>query len=283
VGSKQVVQWHDGPTKLATGGTVGAATAWHPQYATILGGWGHLVVTANLPGVLDGPTTSSPRWFNLPGTNPGSAVVTSFIQAHAGVYADVDTHLACHESAFRQFTTQAQAAMKSTTIPADLPNPAPLRPLFGAPAGIGVMQLDPATFPGQQWNWQTNVLGGIQLFLSKRPTAAAWPGKEQKRIDTLRGHDLKVVNATRAAHHLKPITVKRVLVPAYTQAQLIRDMLRGYNGYGSGHQFVFAPGYHISPNGLQLTVSGTPRWTLNTKIKPKDNPHYVDTVLSCKP
>jgi hypothetical protein len=291
--------WSNDVRTVATGTTTGADEAWQPTGLPVIGGWGKTTVKAVIPGVADGTVTSEPRWINIPGTNPGEDAITAFIRANADNAADAGAlvHLACHESGatFDQFRKTAQPLTirykgkviripaASGLIPSGWPNPAPLRPLFGYPSGVGVMQLDPASFPGQQWNWHSNVLGGIRLYAEKKALAAAWPSREQAIIDALRAKDLNIVNAARAAKHLKPITVRRVMVTPETPAQLAEDVIRGYNGYGSPaiyHQYTFAPRYVISADHLNLTVSGTPRWA-PTVIPAKYNPHYVQNVLNC--
>ena len=146
--------------KTSLGAARSTADPWQPEYTTILGGWGRLVVTASLPGVLDNPVTSDPRWIIIPGANPGKAAVEAFIDDSAGDLADTVKHIDCWESGrtFNQFNPAADRREPATTnIPADLRaqglNPAPRRPRFGPPpAGTGIAQLDPAAFPGQQWN-----------------------------------------------------------------------------------------------------------------------------------
>jgi len=287
-------RWQDDTSVIAVGTTFGSS-AWHPTYTRLLGGWGRLTVTANLPGVVDNPVASEPRWIDLPGTNPGPVVVKSFIQTHAGGDANAVTHIACTESAgtYNQFRPTAQPLSirylgqtiaidaASTLIPADwLPNPAPLRPLFGYPSGIGIMQLDPASFPNQQWDWQQNIFGGINLYREKKRIASNWPVHEFERVAAERAHDIHRVNSARLAHHLPPISMPPADVPNYTADQLQRDTIRGYNGYGSGsryHEYTYNSGYVISPDHLTLTVSN-PGWVTTPGLT---NPGYVDNVLGC--
>jgi hypothetical protein len=298
--------WVDDIRTVATGTTTGTQATWQPSGLPVIGGWGKITVKADIPGVAGGIVTSEPRWINIPGTNPGEAAVTAFINAHSDSSADASAlvHLACHEShgTFGQFGESAQPLKivygkknskkvisipaKSDKIPSGWPNPAPLRPLFGYPSGIGVMQLDPADFPEEQWDWQSNVLGGISLFAEKKAFAAAWPAREQVLINELRARDLRIVNAARAAKNLKPITVREVLVSDHpeTTGQLAEDAIRGYNGYGSPaiyHQYTFDPHYVMSADHLDLKVSGTPGWAL-TSIPAEYHPDYVQLVMACE-
>ena len=293
--------WVDDIRTVATGTTTGTQATWQPSDLPVIGGWGKITVKADMPGVAGGTVTSEPRWISIPGANPSKADVTHFINKSSDSSADASAlvHLACHESqkTFGQFRKSAQPLMirynkkdisipaKSDKIPSGWPNPAPLRPLFGYPSGVGVMQLDPADFPEEQWDWQSNVLGGISLFAKKKASAAAWPAREQDRIDDLRTRDLQIVNAARAAKGLKPITVSRVLVSDHpeTAEQLAQDAIRGYNGYGSPpiyHQYTFDPRYVMSANHLDLKVNGTPGW-VRTSIPAKYHPGYVQLVLAC--
>lgn len=291
-------RWLDDVRTVATGTTSGIAAAWQlPADTPVVGGWGRLTATADIAGVADPTVTSEPRWIDIPGTNPGQSAVAAYLADHAGADAGALTHIACHESGrtFDQFRETAQSLTirykgqqiavpaASDKIPDGWPNPAPLRPLFGYPSGVGIMQLDPASYPAQQWDWQANVLGGIGVYAGKQKLAAAWPPKQQKVIDAVRDSDLKIVNAARKAKGLAPITVTRVIVTPYTAAQLTDDTIRGYNGYGKPakyHQFTFDPRYTMSADHLHLTIDGTPDW-VKTVIPDAFNPDYVATVLAC--
>ncbi len=90
-----------------------------------------------------------------------------------------------------------------------------MQPNFGAPpAGIGLTQLDPASFPEQQWNWKENVAGGVQVYQDGLAAAQQLRTNEQARLDGERNKALKLVNDTRAAQNppLPPITVAPVFV-----------------------------------------------------------------------
>ena len=71
--------WHPYAISLAAGRVTGTQSAWEPSLPNIVGGWGRLVVTADLPGVLGGAVHSDPRWIDIGGTNPGTATVKNFI------------------------------------------------------------------------------------------------------------------------------------------------------------------------------------------------------------
>jgi hypothetical protein len=68
-----------GYSQTTTGSTTGTGQAWKPTYDHIAGGVARLSVTADLPGVLDNPVTSEPRWFNIPGTKPTAATAKAYV------------------------------------------------------------------------------------------------------------------------------------------------------------------------------------------------------------
>ncbi|MCP2341564.1 hypothetical protein [Actinomadura rupiterrae] len=302
---KQKAQWKQGPLPLAQGTTVGVSAAWTPGYGgKLIGGWGRLVVKAALPGVSGGTVTSSPRWFDMPGTDPVRGDLTDFIKASTGknaALATTITQIACKESHYRQFGAKSPAAAKETDIPSNLPNPAANRPLFGPPAGIGIMQLDPADYPTQQWNWKTNVLGGIALYNSQKGAASRYPGKVQAALnaqrDTIIRTVLPTLNKQRAAHKpalpvLKPSDIPVATVPAFTADQLTQDAIRGYNGFVGKplkrggkttilHQFTFDARYSVTAD-LEVILAGSHTWKPTPPSGFNANPYYVQEVLACK-
>ena len=98
-----------------TGSTTGTSASWSPDFGTIVGGWGKLVVSASLPGVLDGTVTSDPRWINMTGQNPGKAAVLSYIADNAP-YPNTVSHIMCVESnhTFNQFNPAVNAGEPAT-------------------------------------------------------------------------------------------------------------------------------------------------------------------------
>ena len=227
-----------------------------------MGGFGRLKVSAEVPGAVDNPVVSDPRWITIPGANPDLAVAKAFVDQNEPVYADTVRHLFCWESknhAWLQFDPASNAAEPASgNVPPDFaPNPGPLRPAFGPPAGIGIAQLDPAQFPAQQWNWKENELGGIQTFHQKLAIAQAWRGREQQRLDSKRNAVLARANQNRAAQGLPPTNGGRIVVPALTVQQLGRDAIRAYNG---GHQYYFDAHYVLGANGISVAILGTRQW-----------------------
>ena len=143
-----------------------------------------MTVSADVPGVLDEPVQSEPRWIDIPGTNPAVPTIEAYVSAQDPADASVENELFCHESRFTQFNPDPEPREPATTtVPHDIgPNPAPLRPLFGAEfAGIGIAQKDPASFPAQQWDWHANVQSGIACTKKTRPPPRG--GARRSRYD----------------------------------------------------------------------------------------------------
>ena len=281
-GGCRVGEWKDYSEDVATGSQVGTADSWQPDYNELLGGWGRLEVTADLPGVLDNPVTSEPRWVNIPGANPGKAAAEGFIDDHAGDLADTDKHIACWESGhtFNQFSSAADGREPpSDTIPANWkPNPAPLRPLFGGlPAGIGMMQKDPAAFPGMQWNWHDNVLAGIAEYAGDYATAGNSRAEAQRRLDSQLKAVLAVVNAARKKAGLPPLHENAIHVPELTENQRTRQALSFYNRGPKHPEYQFDATYAPTADHLNVRLTGTRRW---------EQIHYAEdyptSVLTCK-
>jgi hypothetical protein len=263
-----------------TGSTTGTSASWSPDFGTIVGGWGKLVVSASLPGVLGGTVTSDPRWINMTGQNPGKAAVLSYIADNAGTYADTVSHIMCLESdhTFNQFNPAVNAGEPPTPgVPDSLDNPATFRPLFGAPpSGIGIAQLDPATFPFENWNWKLNVSAGIDEFAFDYETASTLQGRTQATLDAQYEQLRASLNAQRAQLGMGPLPDKPVTVLALSGTQILNDAIRLYNY--SGGEYLFNLQYE---QGSHLTIKevGSKQWKKNTG---GSDPNYVNQVLHCK-
>jgi hypothetical protein len=240
---------------------------WIPTFDEFIGGWGKLTLEADVPDAVDGPrVTSDPIWIDLQGGNPPRADVLGFIQANGGQDADIIAKIMCHESAhnFLQFRGGPETREpEDARIPVDWRNPRrPLRPLYGAPpAGIGIAQLDPASFPASHWNWQTNVRDGISKHNSNRSAASTLHSREQQRVDRER-HDAETrINQNRSQQQpsLPAITIPNTItVPILTPDRLRREKIRRYNG---GRNYRFDAHYVITPNALNSpTPIGTQQW-----------------------
>ncbi|HEY3905806.1 MAG TPA: hypothetical protein VGM14_17995 [Streptosporangiaceae bacterium] len=285
---KKGTAWHGYSVTAASGSTTGTSQAWKPHYAHVVGGIARLAVTASLPGVLDDPVTSDPRWFDIPGTNPAEATAEQFIQDRIdGQYYVTYHHIICQESTWRQFSGTAQGPAV-TGVPKNWkPNPGRLRPLFGKPAGIGLGQVDPAslTSPDEYWDWQANLTGGLAKFHQFVNQASGWTGREQKRL------------AARIALIAKKAGIKNppnaVDVPALTSAELLRQIIRYYNG---GNEFHFGADYVLKDGKIERVGTDAwvespagvwpKHWTSLTERTPWDevkggDPNYVTHVQDC--
>jgi hypothetical protein len=267
--------WH-GYDMPFTGTTTGTSGSWSPDFGTIVGGWGKLVVSASLPGVLGGTVTSDPRWINMTGQNPGKAAVLSYIADNAGTFADTVSHIMCVESdhTFNQFNPAVNAGeLQTPGVPDSLDNPATFRPLFGAPpSGIGIAQLDPATFPFENWNWKLNVSAGIDEFDSDYATASTLAARTQATLDAQYEQLRTSLNAQRT----HPLPDEPVAVPALSDTQILYDAIRLYNY--SGGEYIFNLHYKQGPN-LTIKEVGSKHWEKNTG---GPVPNYVHLVLHCK-
>jgi hypothetical protein len=271
--------WHQYDQPFS-GSTTGTSASWSPDYGgMVVGGWGKLVVSASLPGV-DGTVTSDPRWINMTGQNPGKAAVLSYIATNAGQFADTVSHIMCLESdhTFNQFNPAVNAGeTRAAGVPVSLDSPTTFRPLFGAPpAGIGIAQLDPATFPFENWNWQQNVSAGIDEFLFDYQTATTLRNRTQAALNAEFDSVLASVNAQRAAHGLTELTGSAALVPLLSTDQLLNEAIRLYNY--SGGEYTFNLTYQQGPDYTVQPV-GSPTWVQN---RGGSDPDYVRQVQHCR-
>ena len=192
-------QWYPYNDVVASGTTTGRAP-WQGDFTRIEGGFGRVSVSADIPGVLDEPVQSEPRWIDIPGTNPPVARIQAFVSKQDPVNASVEDEIFCHESGFVQFNPYPEPREPATTtVPHDIAqNPAPLRPLFGAEyAGIGIAQKDPSSFPAQQWDWHANVDSGITVYDEDLAGARGWRQAEQVRLSAELTAVLQLVNRLR--------------------------------------------------------------------------------------
>jgi len=269
--------WHS-YDQAYTGNQTGTSGSWSPDFSNVTGGWGRLVVTASLPGV-DGTVSSDPRWINITGTNPGRSAVENYILAYASQYPYTVMQIDCLESnhTFNQFNPAQNAGEpQAPGVPVSLADQTQLRPLFGAPpAGIGIAQLDPATFPFENWNWKLNVSAGIEEFNFDYDTASTLTARTQAMLDTQYKQLWTSLNAQRAQRHMALLPYKPAKVPILSGQEVLYDAIRLYNY--SGGEYLFDLSYHQGP-GLTVATSGTRTWIENTG---GSDPDYVHQVLSC--
>jgi hypothetical protein len=270
--------WH-AYSQNYSGSQTGTSATWSPDFPEDIGGWGRLVVTASLPGVLGGTVHSDPRWINITGTNPGRASVELYIEAYADLYPFVIMHIDCLESnhTFNQFNPDKNTGEEKTPgVPRSLPNPATDRPLFGEPpAGIGIAQLDPASFPHENWDWKLNVSAGIAEFEFDYATATTLRDRTQAALDTEYEQLRARLNAERTRAHMDPIPDRPVLVRDLTETEIVYDAIRLYNY--SGGEYIFDLKYEQGPD-LTIDAVGSKDWKKNNGGQ---DPNYVRQVQAC--
>ncbi len=115
-------------------------------------------------------------------------------------------------------------------------------PLFSGDnfGGVGLCQLtSPPPTDDQVWSWKANVSGGAALYRSKQEAARQYPAhvRNSAAFKTL----VKTYNDKRMAQNPAPTPAPKALdiaLPDYTDEQLERDTLRGFNGYAGGlHEY----------------------------------------------
>jgi GT2 family glycosyltransferase len=170
--------------------------------------------------------------------------------------------------------------------------------------GVGIFQLtSPRPTDDQVWSWRANVAGGIALFNQKVSAARPYPG--QVRASANFGRLVTAFNAHRAASGLPAI---QVTLPDFTSSgfnvpnaqlgQLELDAIRGFNGYGTGHDAFGFPLHEfrvaLDPQGFLAvniqsgTNQGTAVWervpVASRPHGPRDgDPNYVNHVLAKQP
>lgn len=182
-------------------------------------------------------------------------------------------------------------------------------PLFSSDGygGVGLCQLtSPAPTDDQVWSWKANVAGGLALFVAKQNAARQYP--EHVRNSAAFKAQVKAYNDKRLAQNAPaappsasgapkaPAALKAldITLPAYTDDQLERDTLRGFNGYpGSLHEYRVK----VDKDGLLIVTvdaggtKGTAEWeqvsvkdriafydSINLAANSRGDPNYVNDV-----
>ena len=251
-----------------TGSTTGTGQAWQPGNDQIVGGVGRLIVAVSLPGVLDSPVTSFPRWINVSGGPLGMAAVLAYLkQSSVAQYAGTVSQIFCVESRWQQFNKSSVNSKSDKfppqpaipNVPADwTPNPGTWQPIYGGPAGIGVAQYDPeeGTAPLEDyWNWQANADQGIAIFEDDLQQAHQLAAAEQDRLTGRQHAAIAAATANRAAigNHTPPTVAPLVTVPQLTDEQIKWETVRLYNG-DDFHEYHFNADYVLSANGLNVIL-----------------------------
>ena len=112
-------------------------------------------------------------------------------------------------------------------------------PLFSSDnlGGVGICQItDPRPTDDEVWDWEANVEAGKRFWDAKEANSRAFATAQQT------GHHFRdLVNAfnhRRAQQHAQAITIT---LPDFTDDQLEKDTLRGYNGYAGGWHGIESP------------------------------------------
>lgn len=166
-------------------------------------------------------------------------------------------------------------------------------PLFSSDnlGGVGLCQITrPRPSDDEVWDWTANVEAGKRFWHAKEANSKAFVTSQQtgQHLKDL----VKAFNLHREKKGQKAITIT---LPDFTDDQLEKDTLRGYNGYAGGwHEYRIA----TDANGhLIVTIdpagtTGTAEWHRNSAAERKahyqaigldqDNwgdPDYVEDVL----
>jgi len=123
-------------------------------------------------------------------------------------------------------------------------------PLFSGDGfgGVGLCQLtSPAPTDDQIWSWKENVKGGWALYKQKEAVAKAYPKSVRDGADfkaLVKTYNEKRQAKLKAAAAAKPdggtaapVQDLTIELPDYTDDQLERDTLRGFNGYAGIHEY----------------------------------------------
>ena len=163
--------------------------------------------------------------------------------------------------------------------------------------GVGLCQLtNPAPTADQIWSWKENLKGGIALWNDKEGIAKSYPGQVRSGshfLGLVKAYNAQLAAAALAAAKAakKPtpaFTPVAVTLPDFTDEQLQRDTLRGFNGWATGlHEYRVK----VDANGMLVVAQGAAQWeavTAAARIEhyksaglAKENwgdPNYVDDV-----
>jgi hypothetical protein len=170
--------------------------------------------------------------------------------------------------------------------------------------GVGICQItNPSPSEDQVWSWKENLKAGWQFYKDKQSVARRYPADVRNSTEfkaLVKAYNDKRLAQNKAAAApggIRPPDVKGPAVgatvpelkalivdlPDYTEEQLQRDTIRGYNGYATGwHE------YRVKTDKdglLVVTVSadgtkGTAEWEQITAEQRKA--HYKDVQLSEK-
>jgi len=252
----------------------------------IYGGWGKLTVTVKVGEKVE---KSAPYWIDIPGKNPDVDTVKNYLHnnvvknfvikdsvvMNADHNFDIFAHILCHESNFQQFNPKPNKKEPKDirVTDTDFVTPKALRPKYGKPAGIGIAQLDPASFPDQQWSWKLNIDGGYKLYESKLKGAYKWRTTEQSRLEEEREAVISFIKEQ--GFKFKEVPV--ITIPQLTNDQLQRETIRQYNG---GHQYHYDAQYIAKvidkdQKTASIEIQGSKVWTELTGTTTDNNGNKI--------
>jgi len=163
--------------------------------------------------------------------------------------------------------------------------------------GVGLCQLtSPAPTADQIWSWKENLKGGIVLWNSKEAIAKGYPAQVRSGsqfLGLIKAYNAQLaataLAAAKAANKPPPaFTPVAVTLSDFTDEQLQRDTLRGFNGWAAGlHEYRVK----VDANGLLVVEQGAAQWEAVTADARREyyksaglakehwgDPNYVDDV-----
>ena len=162
-------------------------------------------------------------------------------------------------------------------------------PLFSSDnlGGVGLMQITyPQPTDDEVWSWIANMTKGKQIFAEKKPIAKGYP----QQVRNSAGFKKLVTDYNKARKDAKKSELT-ITLPDFTDDQLTKDALRGYNGWAGKDAYGFPlHEFRVKLDGdgnLVVTeqaggVAGTCEWeqvpASDRPSKPGD-PDYVNHVL----
>jgi hypothetical protein len=249
-----------------------AATAPGPGSSQDWGTSGNIGGNATITASYAGGSTSAS--FCILGANPVVANVVSFLQNQPGYFWAVP-FLVSQESSTQQFNYN-----NNSITPYGFP-------LSDGPTGwgYGVMQLSNGTGTTDQlWNWQSNVVKGMQLLLSLEGLGDTfWTAQ----LSTSANSTIQIGNDIESQCTFTPIAGRTPSGAPHSYADAI--ILKRYNSAAANHDYV---GYNVAvdaQNSLkppQIGISpinvwtqptiGSPDWT--AQAPPQPNVWYVQQL-----
>lgn len=255
------------------------------QDGSVLGGWAQLRVKADISlGNVSIAVVSDPRWFDIQGENPMKAIVLrhvdEYTQQKAYTYQGPKSFPLTMKMIVAQETNEKYQQFSPTPIKAmpqdtrtPLTTPLPFRPLFGAPAGIGLGQRDPARFPGLHWNWKLNLDDCIELF------AGFWQQWVINDTDDRmfpRERDRLIIEASEVKKlfvpEAKDMVVEIITPPRLTVDQRFKQAIRQYNG---GIKWRFDAYYRLTTDSRGYEIVNYAGDTVYKRVTADGKDNYV--------